>query len=443
MEFNTEYRIENYILNTKWEELPIAVRERAIVCGVDLMTALIVGSKGLQFEAGKRIAQQYCAGGVIKVVGDLSSYNLLGATIAMSHASNSFDIDDGHNLIKGHPGTSFVSGILSAALEKNVSYREYLCTLAVAYEITIRWAMAMQDHYGYLHSTGAYGAYGTAAGVSRLYGLTREQTNNALSVADFHAPMTPVMRSVEYPSMNKDGVPFGALTGVMAVLETLAGSTGYGNLLEMPRYGYLVDSLGSDYEIMNLYFKPYTCCRWAHQPIKACIDLMKRHSFGSADVEHVTVHTFDSAAKLSKKVPGSSDEAQYNIAWPVASALVFGDVGFSQVCEDALSNRDVQDMMRRLEFKVDPEMERQFPEKRLAWVEVTLKSREKYVSPVYAAPGEHTDHVDFQWIGGKFMRITRPMLEKEDQSALLNLLGGDLDIPVRNIVGRINEMLGI
>lgn len=291
MTFNTDYRVEDYILDTKWDQMPQHIQERAVVCGIDLIMALIVGSKGNQFDVGNQVVSSINAKGDISILGSKEKYNILGATIAMSHASNSFDIDDGHNMIKGHPGTSFIAGILAAAIEKKVTYKEFLTTLIVAYETSIRWALAMQNHYHYLHSTGAYGAYGTVAGIARLYRFNKKQLNNALSIADFHAPMTPVMRSVEYPSMNKDGVPFGALVGVMSVIETLAGSTGYGNLLEMPAYQGYVDSLGQQFEIMNLYFKPYTCCRWAHQPIKACIDLMHQYGFTSEDIQKATINT--------------------------------------------------------------------------------------------------------------------------------------------------------
>lgn len=443
MIFTTDYLVENYILDTKWDTFPEIIKERAVVCSIDLMMALMIGSKGIQFAAGNRLARQIGLGGVITPVGTSHCYNLLGASIVMSHASNSFDIDDGHNMIKGHPGTSFVAGILAAALEKDVSYREYLTTLVVSYETSIRWAMAMQDHYQYLHSTGAYGAYGTAAGVSRLYGLNRKQLNNALSIADFHAPMTPVMRSVEYPSMNKDGVPFGSLNGVMAVMETLSGSTGSGNLLELANYRYLINSLGNKYEIMNLYFKPYTCCRWAHQPVKACIDLMKEYLFTGADVEQATVHTFESAARLSKKIPLSTDEAQYNIAWPVASALIFGDVGFLQVCEAALDNRAVIAMMQKLKFVVDPELNKEFPAKRLSQVTIYLKDGKKIVSKVYAAPGEKEDLVDLPWISDKFTRITNPILSNEEQQILLRSLSSSMDTPIRDIAAKVNQMLKI
>jgi 2-methylcitrate dehydratase PrpD len=242
-------------------------------------------------------------------------------------------------MIRGHPGASFVGGVLAAALAGHAKYREYLETLIVSYEVTVRWALAMQNYYDFMHSTGAYGAFGTASGVGRLFGLDKKILNNALSIADFHAPMTPVMRAVEYPSMNKDGVPFGTVMGALAVIEALEGYEGKTHLLEMSKYRYLLDSLGSEYEIMNLYFKPYTCCRWAHQPIAACLDLMKEHGFGHENVEKITVHTFSAAARLSTIVPATTDEAQYNIAYPVAAAVVHGELGYLQICDKSLKRR--------------------------------------------------------------------------------------------------------
>ena len=55
MNFVTDYKLENFILDTKWEDLPEEVRERMRGCLVDLMGALIVGSHSKQFEAGLKL----------------------------------------------------------------------------------------------------------------------------------------------------------------------------------------------------------------------------------------------------------------------------------------------------------------------------------------------------------------------------------------------------
>ena len=438
MTFATDYRLENYIIDSKWEDFPKEVHERAVVCAIDLTIALLLGSRGKQHEVGVKTAKRIYQPGEIPIVGSRETFSFMGAVTAMAHSSNSFDIDDGHNFIKGHPGASFVGGALAAALDRDVTYREYLEALIVSYEVTIRWALAMQDHYNYLHSTGAYGAFGTAAGVGRIFKLDRETLNNALSIADFHAPMTPVMRAVEYPSMNKDGVPFGAFTGAMAVVEALEGYKGKTHLLEMPKYKYLLDTLGAEYRIMELYFKPFTCCRWAHQPISACIDLMKERGFKSADVKSVVVYTFEAAARLSKIVPHSTDEAQYNIAYPVAAALVHGDLGYPQIRDEALGDKKVTEMMEKLEFVVEPELEAQFPEKRLSWVEIELFDGKRLRSDIYAAPGEASDGVDLNWITEKFARITAPLISPSKQRDILSSLSEPGNVKIRQIIEIIN-----
>ncbi len=439
---NYDYRTERYVLQMTWEQLPAEVQARALVCSVDLMTALILGVHGEQFQNGKRLARHMQAG-ELSIPGDTDRYGFLGAVTALAHASNSFDIDDGHNRIKGHPGTSFVGGVLAAGLERDISYREYLTTLVVAYDVAVRMGLALQDHYGFLHSTGAYGAVATAAGIGRIFGFDVEQMNTAISMAEFHAPMVPVMRAVEVPSMNKDGVPFGGMVGALAALDTLAGETAKTHLLELPQYAPLTDTLGSRYEILQLYFKPYTCCRWGHQPIAAVIEMMREHGVTDADVEAVTVHTFAAATRLSKIVPQDTDEAQYNIAYPVAAAIVHGDVGYRQVCNAALGDERVIRMMQRLRFEEDEQMEREFPEKRLAWVELMLKSGTRLVSRVYAADGEASDGVDMAWMEKKFRRVTSPFLDESAAQDVLTLLTTELDRPLRDVVAGVNRALGM
>lgn len=440
MNFITDYRVEQYILETRWENLPPEVQERARVCALDLMMALILGSRGKQFEAGVRLARLLYQEGNIPVVGSKETFSLMGAAAVMAHASNSFDIDDGHTMVCGHPGASFIAGLLACAIRQDVDYQEFLTALVVGYDVAVRNGLAEQKHYGYFHSTGTYGAVGTCAVAGRLMGLTQEQLNNAISIADFHAPLTPAMRAAEYPSMNKDGVPFGTLVGMMAYFETCAGTTGRTHLLELEELREYTATLGKEYEIMNLYFKPYTCCRWTHQPIAAIADLREKYGITEKDVAALTVHTFGAAARLSKIVPRTTDEAQYNIAFPVAAALVHGDVGYCQVREEALDDSRVLDTMKKLSFVVEPELDAQFPAKRLAWVELLMKNGTMLRSGIYAADGEADDRVGIDWIERKFRRITGPLLGNQAQENLIELLlKGDLTMRVRELVQKVNE----
>lgn len=443
MTFQTDYRLEQYILNTRWEQLPGEVQDRMKGCAVDLFGALLVGSRSGQFAAGLKLANSLFGKGDVAVVGAPHKLCFAGAATAMGHSSNAYDIDDGHNLTRTHPGTSFVGAVLAAAYEKNVSRNEFLTAMLVSYETTVRMGAALMDYYQYAHSSGTFGAVGVAAGVGRLYSFTREQLNNALSVAEFNAPLVPGIRSVEHPSMNKDGVPFGVMTGVLAVEETLCGFTGNKHMLEAEEYRSYCDDLGEKYQVMDLYFKPYPCCRWAHPAIDACTGLMKENGLQPEDIEKVTVYTFKRATMLSKIVPKTADEAQYNIAWPVAAALVYGDFGLEQVREENLGEKRVVEMMGKLHFEVDEALDARFPAERICRAEIITKDGRKFVSPECQPRGEAKENIGIDWLCDKFRRLTSSILTPEGQEKLLSLIVSSEDIPIRTVVDTANQEMAV
>ena len=438
MKFTTDYRLENFILNTQWEDLPGEVQERIRGCFVDLMGALIIGSRSEQFHVGLLLARKLYGSGSIPVVGSSDTFNFLGASCAMGHSSNAYDIDDGHNMTRAHPGTSFVGAVLAAAWENNLYRNEFLTAMLVAYETTIRSGAAIMDYYQFAHSSGTFGAVGVAAGVGRIYGFDRKQLNNALSVAEFNAPLVPGIRSVEYPSMNKDGVPFGVMVGTLAVMETLCGFEGNKNLLESDEHRHYLDDLGKKYHVMDLYFKPYTCCRWAHPAIDACIGLIREHNIRCEDIEKVTIHTFHRATLLSKIIPKTVDEAQYNIAYPVAAALVYGDFGYAQVRREALGDLRVAAMMDRLSFVCDPALDEKFPARRICRAEICTNDGRILISGECEPRGEACENIGTDWLADKFRRITEPVLTKEGQETLLGLILCNDDIPIRRILTEVN-----
>ena len=436
----TDWKLEDYILDTRWEDLPFAVQERIKGCFIDLMGALIIGSRSRQCAAGKKLADRLFPKGETAVIGFPDRYGFPGAACVMGHASNAFDIDDGYSLLRAHPGTSFIAGILAAAYEKDVSFRELLTVLAVAYEVTVRDGLALLDYYKFYHGSGTLGPFGIAAGAGRIFGLDRKQLRNALAVAEFNAPLAPGVLSVEYPAMNKDGVPFGAIAGALAVEDTLAGFTGNRCLLHTEAARKYVDTLGRDYAVMDLYFKPYTCCRWAHPAVDACIQLMKRHGLDHRQIRKVTIRTFRQAAIMAKCLPEETDAAQYNIAYPVAAAIVHGDVGFRQVFEPYLKDPDVLGMMDKLNFETDEAFDKLFPARRFCRARIETEDGNVYLSDTFEPYGEPGDGIDCAWLADKFRRVTAPVLTKAAQERFLaRVLGGEETETVRGIVDEINR----
>ena len=438
MKFTTDYRLEKFLLETKWEELPAEVQQRLRGCMLDLLGALVAGSGSEQFRVGVRLAKKIFRDGNIPAIGTKETFSTIGAATAMGHSSNAYDIDDGHNIIRAHPGTSFIGGLLAIGYEKDVAAKDFLTALYVAYEATIRMGAAIMDYYQYAHSSGTFGAVGVVAGGGRMYGFTKEEMNNALSVSEFNAPLVPGIRSVEYPSMNKDGVPFGVMVGELALEAGMCGFTGNKNLLEAEEYAHYLDNLGTKHEVMDLYFKPYPCCRWGHPAIDACLAVMADNKVTADDIEQVVVETFYKATQLSKGIPSCADEAQYNIAYPVASSIVNNGFSISQV--EQTDDPKVHKMMEKLTFVCDKELDEQFPAKRLCRVRMVLKDGRTVVSGVHEPRGEAFENIGYDWLAEKFLRITGHKLTKEQQLQLIDTLEKD-NWTVRELVAVVNSFL--
>ena len=438
MLFTTDYKLDNFLLETRWEDLPAQVQKRLRGCMLDLLGALVAGSGSEQFRVGVRLAKRLFKDGDIAAIGTVETFSATGAATAMGHSSNAYDIDDGHNIIRAHPGTSFIGGLLAAGYEKDIDAKDFLTALYVAYEATIRMGAAIMDYYQFAHSSGTFGAVGVVAGAGRIYGFTKEQMNNALSVSEFNAPLVPGIRSVEYPSMNKDGVPFGVMVGQLALEATQCGFTGNKNLLEAEEFAHYLDDLGTKHEVMDLYFKPYPCCRWGHPAIDACLAVMQDNDVKPEDIEQVIVETFFKATQLSKDIPSCADEAQYNIAYPVASSIVNGGFSIAQVEET--SDPKVHAMMEKLTFQCDPELDAQFPAKRLCRVRMILKDGRTVVSGVHEPRGEAFENIGYDWLVEKFLRITGHKLTRDQQNELIADLQND-NWTVRELIRKVNNFI--
>ncbi len=69
MDFITDYTLEKYILDLKWDILPSQIKERAIMCAIDLFGALILGSCGEQYKVGEKIVRSLGLRGNIPLIG--------------------------------------------------------------------------------------------------------------------------------------------------------------------------------------------------------------------------------------------------------------------------------------------------------------------------------------------------------------------------------------
>ncbi len=275
MESPTDYVIR-FILDTNWQNIPTDVQHQSKRCLLDTLGALLAGTEtpvgGLM--AGIATAQFNGNDATIFVSG--SRVSASGAALANGFAGNALDIDDGYRLIKGHPGACVLPAVLAAGeMVSSCSGKQFLTALVVGYEIGIRSGLIRHALYETYHSSGSWGALAGAAAAGKIMGLDSTTLRNALGTAEYHAPISPMMKGIAKPSMVKDSIGWGAMVAVMSVLMAQKGFTGIEPLFDDTPKAEWCDMLGHAYEILNLYFKPYAACRWAQPAIAGALKIIK------------------------------------------------------------------------------------------------------------------------------------------------------------------------
>ncbi len=387
------------------DDVPAAVRRHAELLVADAIAVSVAGRPA----PASRIAAEHAAavfpGTDARSLLDDRPLGVVGAAWANAVLANVLDLDDGHRLTKGHPGAIVVPAMLAVAQARDATLAELHEAVVVAYEIAVRAGIALHERDSTYHASGAWGALGVAAGAARLLGLDADRTVHALGLADYHAPIAPIMRSCAQPEMTKDACDVGARLGVEASLLAGRGFTAVSADHDLDRPPW--DDLGERWRLTEAYLKAYPCCRWTQGAIRAALQARERAGVTADAIERVEIRTFAAADGLSHEVPTTTEQAQYNIVWPVAHALCHGDFDVPAVLgpfDDAGALR----LHGRTSVVVDPELTAAFPARRLTAVALTLADGRRIATDPCEARGEPEDPEWDAIVRDKVARLVDP-----------------------------------
>jgi 2-methylcitrate dehydratase PrpD len=326
--------------------------------------------------------------------------------------ANALDIDDGYRNVKGHPGACALPPLLAAAeVTGGCTGRNFLTALVIAYELGIRAGLIRHATYDCYHSSGSWGAVAGAAAAGRLLGLSSDQIRHAMGAAEYHAPIAPMMKGIATPSMGKDSIGWGAMVAVLSALMAKIGFTGITPLFDDAPDAILVENLGAKWEILDLYYKPYAACRWAQPAVAGVLSIVRENHLTPAQITAIRVRTFEAATRLPNTPPVDTEAAQYNLAFPVAAALLDGEVGPSQVLPPRLSDPDLNSLLDRVRVEAAPEFEAEFPAKAPAEVIVETMTGQVFRSGRREAPWEPPDNLPTDAeLAEKFSWLAEPVI---------------------------------
>lgn len=410
----------DFIHELSWGELPAPVARKASLLVADTIAVCLAGRE----TPASRIAADHATGtygqGDSTLLLDGRRTSPVGAAWANSVLANALDYDDGHRLTKGHPGAMIVPALVALAEARDASVDELLGAILVGYEIAVRAGIELHQRDRTYHASGAWGAVGVAAGAARLCGLDCSATRHALGLAEYHGPIAPIMRSCADPAMTKDACELGARIGVESALLAERGYTACESVL----LAGILPELGEPWAVEEIYLKTHPCCRWGHGAIRSALEIHALDLVDPAEVEGITVRTFKAADGLLKGIPQNTEEAQYNVVWPVAASLASGRFGIAEVLGPFDDPATVR-LAERCQVIVDPQFDNLFPSRRLTAVQVDTATGTVSAGP-YEAHGEPDDPAWESIALAKIREHVAPVRDGEQAARLGRLALGTL-----------------
>lgn len=428
----TTKRAVDFVRSATLVGVPEEVAEHMQIRMLDTLAAVTAGYRMPGIDIMSDFAQSHLEGAEASLLnGTGNECSVTGATLANATAANTLDIDDGHREVKGHPAAVVVPPALAAAEATDATVGEFLDAVYVGYEIGIRAGFAIHTTDNIYTGTGSWGAVGAAAAVARLRGLSIDETVHTLGTSEYYAPRTPIMRGVAQPGMTKDGIGWGAYTGVVAVDLASRGFTGSGTVFDEASVT-VTDSLGVRYCATEGYLKPYPCCRWTHPGIDAILELRELHGIIPEAVKEIRVHTFTEATQLNTNDPDTIEEAEYSYPYTVAAALTRGRFTTNELRESARETEKIQRLADTIRLIVDKELDERFPKECLARIELDT-GEETYRSDVTRPRGAYGQPLTAPERKRKIEALCQPTLDSDDIEQVQSTLS-DRSAPVAEVV---------
>ncbi len=361
-----------------------------------------------------------------------------GAAMAGAFTVDSIDAHDGTTPNKGHAGSAVFPALLAVADAlraggANVTGADFAAWLAVAYEVSYRAGQVQHATCADYHTSGAWTAVGVAAAVARMLGCDAGQIRHAAGIGEYHGPRSQMMRCIDFPTMLRDGVGWGAPSGVTAAYLAREGFTGAPALTcEGPAADPFWHGLGQDWlTLEHTHYKLYPCCRWAHASLDGVQQLMRDNALTHHDVQGVEIRTFHYATRLAGHAPQTLDEFSYAIAFPVAAMIVRGTIGPQELTPQTLQDPDILRLSHATVLIDDPEMTARSVEKRWAQVALILHDGRRLDGPPRTPRGDVDDPASDAEISAKFHLLADDALgraradEIEELCARFDTLDGD------------------
>ncbi|HTO50583.1 MAG TPA: MmgE/PrpD family protein [Burkholderiales bacterium] len=342
------------------QPLPDAVRRRTATILADDIGAMVAGSLEPQVaraqEGFARTASAKAEATVFaKGAPRLDRY---AAASANGMAITWCELDEGFRNASCHGGAYTIPALLAEAEAQGRTVDEVLRALALAYEVTTRFALAFPFPVFNVHPHAAFATIGAAAATSLVRRYDAKTMLDAVTGAASMSFAGPFDTAVEGSLVRNGWTAAGAWIGLRAADWAEAGiggaaNTPYDVFVGAYKTGAvphaLVDGLGAAWSVTNGYHKIFACCGYAHSAVEATLELLGGLQKRKVDdIAEIVVETGPGGQALRTVEPETVLAAKFSIPHAIAATARLGTAGARAFTFDTLRDEGIATLRRRV-----------------------------------------------------------------------------------------------
>lgn len=295
----------------------------------------------------------------------------------MCHAR---DYDDTHDAAILHAGVSIVPAAIAAGqLTGNMSGSDLIASVVAGLEVMCRLGVGVKVDIvesGFMYSS-LLGYFGATAAAGRALKLTESEMVNAFGIVYSSAAGNhQVTRDASLMKRLQPGLAAQAAVaavqlakrGIRGVQNVFEGADGFNRVYLHGRVDSDVvrNGLGERFELLNLSFKPYPCCRDTHSSVDAILEIKKQLQCSPDDIDSIRVgvtapgYQMVCVPEAVRLAPKTIVEAQFSIPYTVAAAWVDGPLRMDHFTEQGIKRADILKLAGRVKPHVDEGIDKEW-----------------------------------------------------------------------------------
>jgi 2-methylcitrate dehydratase PrpD len=349
--------------------LPEAVRRRAATILADDIGAMVAGSLEPQVARAQEGLARTASGTAESTVLAKGARRLdkYSAASANGMAITWCELDEGFRNASCHGGAYTIPALLAEAEAQGRTVEEVLRALALAYEVTTRFALAFPFPVFNVHPHAAFATIGAAAATSLVRRYDASKMLDAVTGAASMSFAGPFDTAVEGSLVRNGWTSAGAWIGLRAADWAEAGIGGaavtpydvfVGCFKTEAKPQALVDGLGTAWSVANGYHKIFACCGYSHSAVEATLELLGRLQKRKVDdIAEIVVETGPGGQALRTVEPETVLAAKFSIPHAIAATARLGTAGARAFTFDTLQEESIAKLRRRVRLAPYPNLQ--------------------------------------------------------------------------------------